>query len=1187
MRSTTQIVATVESVKGQVFARGLDDKLRSLKTGDPLYDGEALLPDDGSAVSIAPEDGSAPFWANEQFAMAPGIDDTEAEMSPDSLVEIMKGLGTIDDLEPPEAGGMPNSMHDFFVVDDVNEGNNGAPPAFAADLPAGAPEGVITPVIPGPPPPTPFGPQAHSTWAQPDHYEVTEGDGGVTLGNFLDNDAHGAGETLTHVRGSDGVWVSVPDNGDYVTIPLEYGSVEVNNTGNFIYHVPDQVDHTNPALAGPDDVMFDYRITDEHGHTANSYVAINIADTAPEAHDDYFGTVASTSTYSGNVIAGQGWPHFDANNVMVDAGPDTPSQDTPVDATEITSLNPVESSVKVVSVVGQDGEVAVSDGARTQFTTEHGATVWITSNGDFRYAPPTGGYSGPDSFQYTIVDADGSSSTATAYFDIPPALQPENYEVVEGSTTDGLGNILANDAPYYTAIAKVYDSATQSYVDVVDGGTTITTELGGTAVVYPDGSFDYTAPVRNHGDNVPDQDSFAYKATHTNPDTGLEYLSPPVTATIDILDTVPEAQDDHFGTVSSTSTFSGNVIDGQGWPHFDADNVMVEGGPDTPSLDTPVSSTEITNLGADESAVKVVSVTVGDTTTAVNDGERTQFTTEQGGTVWITSNGDFRYAPPTGGYSGPDSFQYTIEDGDGSQDTATVTFDVPPAPEGENTRVIEGSTTENLDNVLTNDQPYYTSVVKVFDSATQTYVDVTDSGTTVTTELGGSATIYPDGHYDYTAPVRNHGDNVPDQDSFAYKVANDNGYVSPPVTATIDIDDTVPTAHDDNFGDVAGTSTFSGNVIDGQGWPHFDANNDSVPGGPDEPSLDTPVSSTEITSLGADESVVKVVSVTVGDTTTAVNDGERTQFTTEQGGTVWITSNGDFRYAPPTGGYTGPDSFDYTIEDGDGSQDTATVTFNVPANQVPDHSTWARPDHYEVREGAATTAEFVTLATILANDEQGVGLVVDRLVDYQGNTHNVDEWFPTQYGDVRVHADGTVDYKVPDQVAHTDAMNDNPNDVTFQYYARDTHGHTALTDVSIDLLDTTPTAHDDSFSMDNAGTTNLPGNVITNDEASQDTPVTPPGTPVKVVGVEGGDGYVEVNGDNTHFTTENGGEVTISPDGEFRYDPSDEFVNAGGGQDHFDYTIADADGSTSTATVTIDVPSAPFDNVLHPCQGET
>ncbi len=53
-------------------------------------------------------------------------------------------------------------------------------------------------------------------------------------------------------------------------------------------------------------------------------------------------------------------------------------------------------------------------------------------------------------------------------------------------------------------------------------------------------------------------------------------------------------------------------------------------------------------------------------------------------------------------------------------------------------------------------------------------------------------------------------------------------------------------------------------------------------------------------------------------------------FVTSNGGTVALLADGSFSYAP-LAGFVGADSFDYTLEDGEGGSDTGTVTITVEA----------------------------------------------------------------------------------------------------------------------------------------------------------------------------------------------------------------------------------------------------------------
>ncbi|MDR1229064.1 MAG: hypothetical protein LBK55_08640, partial [Azoarcus sp.] len=132
--------------------------------------------------------------------------------------------------------------------------------------------------------------------------------------------------------------------------------------------------------------------------------------------------------------------------------------------------------------------------------------------------------------------------------------------------------------------------------------------------------------------------------------------------------------------------------------------------------------------------------------------------------------------------------------------------------------VVEGSTTSFGSNaILGNDGSAGISVGKIIIGGGNVDVNVDASGTTFTTALGGTVTIYPDGHFDYTAPVRDHSDTELDQDSFQYRAVNSNDVASDPITVKINITDTVPVAHDDVSGDTSYISRNLGNVITGVG----------------------------------------------------------------------------------------------------------------------------------------------------------------------------------------------------------------------------------------------------------------------------------------------------------------------------------------------------------------------------------
>lgn len=189
----------------------------------------------------------------------------------------------------------------------------------------------------------------------------------------------------------------------------------------------------------------------------------------------------------------------------------------------------------------------------------------------------------------------------------------------------------------------------------------------------------------------------------------------------------------------------------------------------------------------------------------------------QNGTV-VLSGGNIIFTPAVN-YYGTASFTYTISDGHGGTDTATVTVNVVAvndAPIGatDTAVAIEGRVLVQTASVLANDTDVDNTTLAVAQVATNSSGTgaITVNGTTaITTALGGSVIMKADGTYTYTAPVRNHGDATADVDSFSYK-ASDGSLSSSWTTVSITITDTAPHAIDNNIA-VAFGATTTGNVM--------------------------------------------------------------------------------------------------------------------------------------------------------------------------------------------------------------------------------------------------------------------------------------------------------------------------------------------------------------------------------------
>jgi large repetitive protein len=153
--------------------------------------------------------------------------------------------------------------------------------------------------------------------------------------------------------------------------------------------------------------------------------------------------------------------------------------------------------------------------------------------------------------------------------------------VVE-ATTVVRGNVLTNDTDVDSSTLTVAQFATNSgsTATTANGSNAITTALGGTVVMNADGTFTYTAPVRNHGDATSDVDSFVYRATDGSLNSAW------TTVTINVTDSqlLANSDTDSVGVGGSTT---GNVLTGAGGATAD---VL--------GADSPVAITNVTIAGA-------------------------------------------------------------------------------------------------------------------------------------------------------------------------------------------------------------------------------------------------------------------------------------------------------------------------------------------------------------------------------------------------------------------------------------------------------------------------------------------------------------------------------------------------------------------------------------------------------------
>ncbi len=447
-----------------------------------------------------------------------------------------------------------------------------------------------------------------------------------------------------------------------------------------------------------------------------------------------------------------------------------------------------------------------------------------------------------------------------------------------------------------------------------------------------------------------------------------------------------------------------------------------------------------------------------------------------------------------------DSFTYTVSDGEGGTSTATLTIDI----DGTNDAPVVSGTIPSQ----TND-----------DADTITAVDVTSAfsdpeGDTLTfTATGLPAGLTLDlnsgritGTIDNSA---SQGGPLSDGVYLVAVIATDDSGASVPTTFTWTVTNPGPTANDDSgFTDEA-TSTL-GNVIIGS---------DSDPDG--------------------DTLTVNAVNGLPANVGSVVNGSSGGQFVINSDGSYTFDPNGDFedldRFELRTSTVT------YTITDGEGGTDSATLTITV--NGINDVPVVSGTIPSQTNDDADTiTAVDVTSAF---SDPEGDTLIYTATGLPAGLTLDLNSGQIT----------GTIDNSASQGGPLSDGV------YLVEVIATDDSGASVPTTFTWTVTNPGPTANDDSGFTDEA--TSTLGNVIIGSDSDPDGDTL---TVNAVNGLPANVGSV-VNGSN-------GGQFTINSDGSYTFDPNGNFEDLDVGElrnTTVTYTITDREGGTDSATLTITV----------------
>ncbi len=400
-------------------------------------------------------------------------------------------------------------------------------------------------------------------------------------------------------------------------------------------------------------------------------------------------------------------------------------------------------------------------------------------------------------------------------------------------------------------------------------------------------------------------------------------------------------------------------------------------------------------------------------------------TTVQGGTVSMSTNGSFTYTPAAN-YCGADSFTYTISDGHGGTDSATVHLTVncvndPPVAEDDSDTTNED--TPVTTNVVANDH----DIDGTIDPTTVAIITGPAHGTVVNNG-DGTVTYTPDTNFNgvdtYTYTVNDNDGatsnvatvaitviavqvNRPPVAADDNAVTDENTAVTIPVLAndsdpdgdTITVTDaSVPThgttavnpngtityTPDSNY---CGQDAFTYAISDGRGGTDTALVSVTV-----NCVNNPPVALDDTTTTDQDTAVTIDVLGNDSDPDGTLNPTTVSINTPPSNGSVVVNSDGTVTYHPDPG-FSGVDTFTYTVNDNDGlTSNVATVSITV-ASIGADISVTKTADNLSPNEG-----DTVTFTIVLTNNgpDDATGVTMTDLLptgitystDTSGGTYN-------------------------------------------------------------------------------------------------------------------------------------------------------------------------------------------------------
>ncbi|NEQ41362.1 MAG: tandem-95 repeat protein, partial [Okeania sp. SIO3I5] len=522
------------------------------------------------------------------------------------------------------------------------------------------------------------------------------------------------------------------------------------------------------------------------------------------------------------------------------------------------------------------------------------------------------------------------------------------------------------------------------------------------------------------------------------------------------------------------------------------------------------------------------------------------------GTVSVGADGSVSFTP-TPDYNGPITFDYVVEDGNGGEDTGTVTGTVnpvnePPVVNSSAITVDEASQDTGLGLTAPTDADGDTLTITVtglptLGQVTKADGTVVNNGDTLTSEeLQGLL---------YDAPADYNG--TDDPGDFTYNVSDGTTTVSGSTDISITTVNDLPTLDLD------------GN--DSSGATGNDYTTTFTEGGSGVAIGDSDVVITDLDDTNIESATIILTNRLDGDTveSLSVNGTLPTGITASSydsaTGTITLTGSAtlaDYQTAiaqieynnTSTNPNTTARSVTVVVNDGDSDSNTATTTIGI----------------------IATNSSPVVNSSAITVDEtsQNTGLGLTTPTDADGDTLTITVTGLPTLGQV-TKADGTVVnngdtltseelqgllYDAPADYNGTD----DPGDFTYNV-SDGTETVSGSTDITINPINDPPVADDETFS-----TTQGDG-AITLDLLTGDTDPDGDDSNLSVKSING----IDLTPGTTQTITVPNGTVNVAADGSITFTPDADYT----GDISFDYIVEDEDGLTDTGTVSGTVSSEP------------